>query len=191
MKIEFAPLPTIKTERLILRGWHTDDLRAFAAMNSDPRVMEYFPSTLTFEQSDKRLAGIQDQIRKDGFCWHAVERRDSGEMIGFAGLARIGYQAEYAPAVEIGWRLVPSSQGMGFATEAARAVLRHGFDNLGLDEVISLASEGNVGSIAIMRKIGMSEDADGRFNHPSLIASPHLNPCVLYRIRREDFAAPL
>jgi RimJ/RimL family protein N-acetyltransferase len=189
--MNFAALPTIATDRLILRGWREEDRAGFAAMNADPTVMEFFPSVLTTEQSDARLAGIQDQIRKDEFCWHAVERRDTGEMIGFTGLAQIQYEAHYAPAVEIGWRLIPSSQGNGFATEAARASLRHGFEALALEEVISLASLGNTASISVMRKIGLTESAESPFDHPSLMDSPHLNPCVLYRIRREEFVSAL
>ncbi|MDG2043381.1 MAG: GNAT family N-acetyltransferase [Maricaulis sp.] len=187
----FADLPTIETERLILRGWREEDRTGFAAINADPAVMEFFPAVLTTEQSDARLAGIQEQVRKDKFCWHAVERRDTGEMIGFTGLAQIQYEAHYAPTVEIGWRLTPSSQGKGFATEAARASLRHGFEALGLEEIISLASLGNTASISVMRKIGLTESAESPFDHPSLMDTPHLNPCVLYRIRREEFDSTL
>ncbi len=73
----------------------------------------------------------------------------------------------FAPAVEIGWRLHPDYWGHGYATEAAAASLRFGFDEAGLDEIVAFTTTLNTRSQAVMARIGMERDLDGDFDHPS------------------------
>jgi RimJ/RimL family protein N-acetyltransferase len=59
----------IQTPRLILRHWQESDLLPFAAMNADPEVMRFFPSTLTKEESDAIAERIKANLARDGFCF--------------------------------------------------------------------------------------------------------------------------
>jgi RimJ/RimL family protein N-acetyltransferase len=85
--------------------------------------------------------------------------------------------------VEIGWRLARSAWGQGYATEAARAALAHGFDTLELPEILAVTTATNLRSQAVMRRIGMTRDPADDFDDPTAPAGP-LRPNVLYRIAR-------
>jgi RimJ/RimL family protein N-acetyltransferase len=85
--------------------------------------------------------------------------------------------------VEVGWRLARVAWGKGYATEGARAALSHGFDDVGLAEIVSFTSALNWRSRRVMERVGMSHDAADDFDHPSLPESP-LRPHVLYRLPR-------
>ncbi len=175
--------PQLETERLRLRRWRAGDRPPFAAMNADPEVMEHFPAPLTRGQSEGLVDSIESGFERHGFGLWALEIRRSGELIGFAGLAVPGFEAPFTPAVEVGWRLVRSAWGQGYATEAARAALGFGFDRVGLEEIVSFASAGNARSRAVMERIGMSHDPDDDFDHPRIEPGDPLRPHVLYRIR--------
>jgi ribosomal-protein-alanine N-acetyltransferase len=94
------------------------------------------------------------------------------------------FEAHFTPAVEIGWRLARRHQGFGYASEAARAVLAHGFERVGLDEIVSFTVPANTASRRVMEKIGMLRDPAGDFDHPSLPEGSPLRRHVLYRLSR-------
>ena len=96
--------------------------------------MRHFPTRLTREQSDARAERERKVIAERGWGLWAVEVIDRAPFIGFVGLAEPRFQAHFTPAVEVGWRLARDHWAEGYATEAARAALEFGFDNLGLDE---------------------------------------------------------
>jgi len=191
LNIDFAELPSLETERLILRAWRASDLEAFAALNADPEVMKHFPSVRSRSESDQWVANTQDKIRKYGFGTHAVEVKDGFGFIGMVGLSQVMFDAPFTPAVEIGWRLSRAAWGKGYASEAASAALLYGFADLELDEIVSFAPQVNNGSIAVMGKIGMKQDRDGDFIHPMLDENSELNPCALFRIEKADFLSGL
>ncbi len=174
-----------RTERLLLRGWRDEDRDAFAAMNADPEVMRHFHDTLTREQSDTMLDRMQTAMESQGWGLWALERLDTGDLIGFTGLAVPTHDLPFNPCVEVGWRLARPAWGHGFATEAAREALRVGFDEVGLAEVVSLTSVGNTPSRAVMERIGMTRDPAGDFEHPAVPVGHPLRPHVLYRIRAD------
>jgi RimJ/RimL family protein N-acetyltransferase len=176
-------IPELTTERLRLRGFTDADREPFAAMNADPRVMEHFPTTLSRDESDALLDRILLKWGTDGHGLWAVERRDDGAFLGFTGIARLPWLA----APEIGWRFAPSAWGRGYATEAARAALEYGFETLGLPEVISVTTVGNLRSQAVMTRIGMTRDEADDFEHPNLPVGHPLRPHVMYRLSREDW----
>lgn len=174
-----APL---RTERLVLRRWRGSDREPFAAMNADREVMEHFPAMLSREKSDAMVDRIEAGFDRRGFGLWALEVAGTGEFIGFTGLASPGFDAHFTPAVEIGWRLVRSSWGHGYASEAARRVLAFAFEDLGLAEVVSFTSVTNVRSQAVMRRIGMTNDPGDDFDHPLLEDGHRLRRHVLWRM---------
>ena len=89
------------------------------------------------------------------------------------------FDADFLPAVEIGWRLARSAWGHGWATEAATAVLQHAFGPLGLSEVVSFTAATNTRSEAVMPRLGMQRV--GEFEHPALPKGSRLRRHVLYR----------
>jgi RimJ/RimL family protein N-acetyltransferase len=172
----------LRTERLVLRPWRDSDLAPWAAMNADPEVREHLGDLLTREQSEGSVARFQDELDRRGYGWWAVEVRATGEFIGFAGLDDVDDEMPFT-GVEIGWRLARPAWGQGYATEAARTVLAHGFDSLGLPEILAVTTTANLRSQAVMRRIGMTRDPADDFADPTVPEGP-LRPNVLYRIGR-------
>ncbi|MEO9200713.1 MAG: GNAT family N-acetyltransferase [Antricoccus sp.] len=172
----------IVTDRLILRQWRDSDYAPFASLNADAEVMEHFPSVLTRGESDAMAQRCQDRIDQDGWGLWALESRDSGDFIGFTGLAAPRFEAHFTPTVEIGWRLRRSAWANGYASEAARAALRFGFEELKRGEIVSFTPSENLRSQAVMRRLGMAHDPADDFDHPDSAADSRLGRFVLYRL---------
>jgi RimJ/RimL family protein N-acetyltransferase len=180
----------LRTERLYLRGWAPADRVPFAALNSDRRVMAHFPAVLIREQSDALAARIESGFERDGFGLWAVEAPSVAPFIGFVGLSIPDFEAHFTPCVEIGWRLAVPYWNGGYATEAARAVLRFAFETLQLREVVSFTVRGNLASRRVMKKIGMVHNEADDFDHPSRPEGDRLRRHVLYRIARPTLPNP-
>ncbi len=174
----------IRTDRLVLREWRDTDREPWAALNADPEVMRYFPSTYDRQRSDAAFSAISTQLDDRGWGLWAVDHE--GEFIGFTGLAVPRFAAAFTPAVEIGWRLARHAWGHGFAREAARSVLTFAFEELELDEVVSFTSVVNERSRRVMEHIGMTHDVRDDFDHPDIEAGNPLRPHVLYRVGRSS-----
>lgn len=174
----------LRTERLLLRRWTADDLAPFAALNADPEVMEHFPSLLEARESDAMVERIGQHSDSEGFGLWAVEQ--DGRFLGFTGLNRTRFESAFSPAIEVGWRFARSAWGHGYATEAARAAVRFGFEVAGLDEIVSFTVPGNARSQAVMRRLGMMHNPADDFDHPNLPPGHPLRRHVLYRLRREQ-----
>jgi ribosomal-protein-alanine N-acetyltransferase len=179
--------PVIQTERLILREWSDDDLEPFARMNADPDVMKHFPAPLTREESDALAARVRHGMKERGFGWWVLDIRGGPSFAGVLGLTVPAFDPPFrctSPCVEIGWRLARSAWGHGYATEAARAALAHGFDVLGLEEIVSFTVPANVRSWSVMERLGMSRRPEDDFDHPRLPEGHALRRHILYRVRR-------
>ncbi|MFJ9605189.1 GNAT family N-acetyltransferase [Kitasatospora sp. NPDC101176] len=181
------PHTELHTERLLIRRWRESDLAPWAAMNADPEVREHLGDVLTREQADASVARFEAAIERRGYGWLAVEVRESGEFVGFAGLDDVDEGLPFA-GVEIGWRLARTAWGRGYATEAARAVLAHGFDTLGLPEVLAVTTATNLRSQAVMRRLGMVHDPAVDFDDPDAPEGP-LRPNVVFRLDRAGYRA--
>ncbi len=180
-------MDAMSTERLILRDWKRSDRKPFARINADPRVMEFFPQTLSREESDVVVDRIEEHFRRHGFGLYAAELKDEGRFIGFTGIAIPRFEARFTPCVEIGWRLAAEYWGKGLATEAARAVLEHGFESLAFDKVVSFTVPANTRSLRVMEKLGMTRGTADDFDHPNLPKGHPLRRHVLYRIDKGRF----
>ena len=116
----------LRTPRLTLRSWQDTDKAAFAALNADPEVTWDLGGPLDRRQSDAKLDRYVAAFERHGFCRWAIE--DSrGEFVGYAGVMPSEPDHPLGPHAEIGWRLVRSAWGQGYATEAALASLLDAF----------------------------------------------------------------
>lgn len=180
------PVVPLRTERLLMRGFRRSDLEPFGEMNADPVVMEHFARPMTRQDTEAFVDRIMGHWQERGWGLWALERSDTGEFIGFAGLWPVRFESAFEPKVEVGWRLAAAHWGHGFATEAARAALGFAFDTLGWQEVTSFTAVGNLRSQAVMERLGMRREARWDFEHPSVPVGHPVRPHVFYRISRAD-----
>ena len=173
----------LRGPRVTLRHWRDDDLAAFAALNADPEVMRQFMAPLTRAESDALATRIRTNFETRGFAQWALDVPGIG-FAGFVGLSLAPFEPPLpgveAPMHEIGWRLARAAWGQGYATEAARLALRHGFEALRLPQVVSFTALTNLASQAVMRRIGLS--LRGEFDHPRMPEGHALRRHVLYAV---------
>ncbi|MFF7776553.1 GNAT family N-acetyltransferase [Streptomyces tanashiensis] len=148
---------TLETPRLVLRRWREEDVAPMASINADPEVMRWIRDGSVRDEQQTRdgVRAWESEWESQGFGLFAVEIRSTGELAGFTGLSVPRFLPEVLPAVEVGWRLGRSHWGQGLATEAAVAVVRFGFEERGLERIVSIAQVGNDASERIMTKLGM------------------------------------
>jgi RimJ/RimL family protein N-acetyltransferase len=175
-------------DRVRLRRWRDEDRQAFAFMNSDARVMAFFRSPLSRVESDAMVDRIQKHFCEHGFGLWAIEIPGGAPFIGFAGLSWARFSAPFTPCVEVGWRLAFEHWGHGYATEAARLALGHGFGTLTLSEIVSFTSATNQRSRAVMERLGMRRDPAEDFDYPSFPEGHPLQRHVLYRLGADSYA---
>lgn len=176
------------SERLHLRQWTNEDLPLFAHLNADTKVMRYFPSLLSSEQSNAMADKIRRLICERGWGFWALELKESGEFIGFTGLHTPSDKLPCSPCVEIGWRLASSHWGKGYATEAANTALSIAFEHLNFEEIVAFTAHQNQPSIRVMQRIGM-HNTEQDFNHPEVPTQSPLRKHVLYKIGRAEWSA--
>jgi RimJ/RimL family protein N-acetyltransferase len=179
----------IRTKRLCLRRWRSEDHAPFAALNADPRVMEHLPAPLSREESDARALRIEAHFDQHGFGLWAVEISGVVPFAGFIGLSIPQFDAPFTPCVEIGWRLAAEFWGQGYATEGARAAATFGFETLQLEEILSYTVPVNARSRRVMEKLGMTHQSSDDFDHPLLPAGHRLSRHVLHRLKRPAMRA--
>jgi RimJ/RimL family protein N-acetyltransferase len=181
------PPEFLTSPRIRLRQWTEADCAPFAAMNADPVVMEYFPATLTREQSDATVERFRASIDRNGWGFWAADDLTGGEprFAGFVGI-NIPQAAElpFQPCVEVGWRLARPFWGKGLASEGARLSLRVGFELLGLEEIVAMTQLRNLRSRAVMERLGMREAVGEEFEHPAVPVGSHARAMCLYRLKR-------
>ena len=182
-----SPDGNLLTARLRLRSWRDEDAAPMLAMSTDPEVMRHFPRVMTADDAHAFVARHRALLAQGRPGLSVVERRADDSFVGFVGLVEQTFEAPFAPCVEVGWRLVRSAWGQGFATEAANEALRHGYDDLGLDEIVSMTAVGNQRSIAVMRRLGMHTDPSDDFDNPRVPVGHELRRHVLYRLRADEW----
>lgn len=170
----------IETPRLSLRDWKEEDIADFAQMNSDESVMEFFLNTLTEAETVAFYHRIQKEFEECGYGLYAVECKDTHCFLGFVGFHHITFNVDFAPGVEIGWRLTHDAWGKGYATEAATACLDYAKNILKLKKLYSFTSLPNKRSERVMQKIGLQLEKE--FNHPLVEEGHWLRRHLLYKI---------
>ena len=151
--------------------------------------MEHFPATLTPAETEAMVGRLRAHFDAHGFGWWAAELPGEAPFIGFIGLWVPSFEAHFTPCVEVGWRLARGFWGRGLATEGARACLRFGFQDLGLEEIVSMTATTNLRSQAVMRRLDMTRDPADDFDHPKVPQGHPLQRHVLYRLAKTDWAA--
>ena len=179
----------IETARLVLRPWIEEDRKPFAEMSADPAVMAHLlppgGSDGASGWIDRQMAHLADH----GYCFWALEEKESCTFAGSVGLLNVGYEAHFTPAVEVGWRLARRFWGKGYAPEAARASMRFGFEVLDLSEIVANTAIHNSNSRRVMEKLGMFHVAQGDFDHPLIPEGHPLRRQALYRLLRDRWTA--
>ena len=184
----------LRTRRLLLCSWSEEDAEVLLDLSRDPEVMRWFPALATRDQVEQLVTRHRAALAAGRPGLYAVRTRPSepggSRCLGFVGLAVPRFDPPFPatdPCVEIGWRLRRDAWGHGYASEAAREALRHGFETLGLQEVVSFTAVANEPSRAVMRRIGMRHDPAGDFDHPLLEPGHPLERHVLYRLTAEEW----
>ena len=167
----------LQTPRLLLRPFEAEDAPAAHEVYSDPEVMRYVATGPLSDLSMTRRL-LQDYTTHQqawGYSFWAVVERESGRLIGDAGLYRTP-----VGEVELGYTLGRPWWGRGYATEAAGTWLETAFSRLGIREVVALAEPANAASLRVLEKVGMR-----RVGERSAFGRPH----VVFRMgRATDFS---
>jgi Acetyltransferases, including N-acetylases of ribosomal proteins len=151
----------LETERLRLRYFTADDADRLVELDSDPEVMRY----ITYGAATPRADYVDTYLprwfdiyaRQPGLGYFAAELRDTGEFLGWFHLRDDRIEPEY---VELGYRLRRGAWGRGYASEGGRALLRHGFDTLGLERISARTLTRNLASQRVMQKCGFVRAGD-------------------------------
>jgi RimJ/RimL family protein N-acetyltransferase len=153
----------LETERLVVRDWTHDDAERLLDTYSRPDVVRFLGSAprlmdsldTAHERIDRALArSAEDRAAGLPTGWWAVERKDTGVVAGTVALVTVDGSRDPAAQVEVAWTLHPDSQGNGYATEAARAVLARGHA-AGISEVLALTDPANLPSQAVCRRLDL------------------------------------
>ena len=183
-----ARFDELRTERLLLRHWRDSDREPFAAINADPAVMRFFPSTLDRAASDAFVDRMQAQLERAGWGLWATELITTGELIGFVGLTPVAAgHLPPGPCTEVGWRLAAHAWGNGYAPEAGRAAMEVAFTHLGLPEVVSFTTAANLPSRRVMDKLGLRHHPSRDFDHPVHV-DWHGRRHVLYAVTAQQWS---
>ncbi|HET7199494.1 MAG TPA: GNAT family N-acetyltransferase, partial [Burkholderiales bacterium] len=158
----------LRTPRVLLRRWRSQDIAPLAALNADLQVMEYFPAPLTEQQSASLIGRAERDFERFGFGLWALELPGEEPLIGFLGLMPVPDGLPFAPAVEVGWRLASRYWGRGLATEAGREVARYAFEQARLPELVAYTATQNDRSRRLMRRLGMIRAPGEDFAHPAV-----------------------
>lgn len=167
------------SERLGFRNWELTDVDEMQQINSDEKVMEFFPNVLAKQQTSEFVERMKSQFAEKGFCYFAVDKLDGNGFIGFIGLSEQTYKSDFTPCIDIGWRIKSSEWNEGYATEGAKKCLDYALNDLKIEEIYSVAPKIKVRSEYIMAKIGLKKQYE--FEHPLLTNNERLKTCVLYK----------
>jgi RimJ/RimL family protein N-acetyltransferase len=143
----------LETERLLLRRLSPADAAALHRCTGAPAVMRYWHPgpDVDVAATEARIAEIGAHWREHGFGDYGALARDSGELIGFAGLHHIAGMAE----INLGYALVPARWRRGLGTELCAILLAHGFTDLGLPEIVAVIDPRNAASVALAARSGL------------------------------------
>lgn len=144
----------LNTERLILRRFTMEDCEALLAITQEPNIFQYFPtrSAWTMEKVERSIEHQTNHWQTFGYSQMAVTLRETGQLMGWCGLEWLPDTNE----TEVGYLLSHAFWGKGYATEAARASVKFGLEEIGLKEIIGLTDPLNIASQRVLEKCGLT-----------------------------------
>jgi RimJ/RimL family protein N-acetyltransferase len=163
---QLPPVPTLATERLVLRGRTLDDFAASTAMWRDPEVVRFIGGAAISETDNwARFLRHIGHWSALGFGYWVIEERASGRFVGEVGFA--DFLREVEPSLrgtpECGWALATWAHGRGFATEAVRAAQSWGDEHFLAPRTVCMIEPGNRASLRVAAKCGFAEFARTTF----------------------------
>jgi RimJ/RimL family protein N-acetyltransferase len=173
-------IPTLETERLILRGFRAGDFETFAAFMADEDVMRYLGgAAMTRDEAWRSLAVTLGHWELRGYGTWAVERKSDGAFMGRVGMIH----PEGWPGLEIGWTLGKPFWGNGYATEAAASAMRYAFLTQPVPRLISCIDPDNRPSQAVAKRLGETKGI-----RTELVVGGKHFPVDIWEISRADWA---
>ncbi len=166
----------LETERLIIREHVLSDAPFFFTLNSNYNVVKYTgdSSFKTIEEAEKIVQYVMNQYKENGYGRWLVTEKETGNPIGWCGLKFHTDTKE----TDIGYRLLESAWGKGYATESAKACIDYGFKHFNLNRIIGDAMKENKASINVFKKLGMTYLKDSLLDN---IES------VVYELKKENY----
>lgn len=156
--------PVFTTDRLLARPWTLDDADAAYEVYRHPEVTRWLGSTTVHADRDASARWLTERVlpratgpdAARGLGFWALEERDGNRLIGAVLLAPLPGETGPDGKVEVGWHLHPEVWGRGYATEAGRGALAHGFVTVGLAEIHAVVVPANSASVAVTARLGMT-----------------------------------
>jgi ribosomal-protein-alanine N-acetyltransferase len=156
----------LKTERLILRPMTKDDVEDVFTMRRDDEIMRFIREpVVSRKEAEDWINMISSRWTKNGIGFCGIIEKTSGKFAGWCGL----WQLKENQEIEVGYAIVKDFWRKGFASEAAKAILKYAFDELNLEKIVAVARPENAGSRGVMEKIGMRFDYIGKFYDRDLV----------------------
>jgi RimJ/RimL family protein N-acetyltransferase len=167
-----SAIPTLQTERLILRAWRADDGGPFAEMCADAELMRYVGGVMDTTNAWRRMAAYAGHWVLRGYGTFALEDKASGVLAGYCGV----YDPDGWPEREINWGLRRGFLGRGLVSEAAKRVRAYAYDTLGFTTIASCIDVENAASIAVAKRLGARLDRTVDFRGRDYGVFRHLAP---------------
>ena len=158
----FSKIPTLETERLIIRPmriFDAFDMYEYARLPETSKFLTWSPH-VDIEYTKNYLAFVIGKYNSGEFYdWAVTLKNDENKMIGTCGFSRIDFSNNVG---EIGYVINPDYHGKGYATEAAKKIIEFGFDKLDFNRIEAKYISDNLASLAVMKKCGMTYEGTSR-----------------------------
>lgn len=159
-------MPEIETSRLILRQFSLKDVDELYQFYQNPEVMKYVGTgIITKAETEAKILTMIEHWQKNNFGMWAVVNKINNKMIGRCGLCFLDNTEE----VELGYILDQAYWHQGLATEASKASLRYGFEQLKLEKIVAIAVPENIASRRVMEKVGMKYEKEANYYDSNVV----------------------
>ena len=174
----------IRTERLLIRPFVSDDLAAYHARRNDPDVARYQDWELPYpmERSVKRVSAMaaMDGPENDVWWMAVVCDADTGEVFG-----DVGTELSWAGrSAEVGYTFAKEHWGKGYAAEALEALVQYLFEGLGVTRVFGMLHPGNPASAMVLERTGFLFEGETK---SSFWVGDELSDDWIYGMTRTDW----